>query len=160
MPGVNTIQRLHNEASIGTLNTRTMLKLRTTGINALPIPRHRHSMNVSILSFTPYPGTTIRYRYISEINPLEVIMKRPSWNPKMKQDHLDLLMKPQTHPKHEGIRLLGVTYQEDSTSGTGGQGVLTMKNNPEMKRTFWNEVTTRMKIRNEAVVRMMVRTIW
>jgi hypothetical protein len=160
MPGVSTIQKPHNEVSEERSNTRTMFKPKTTDINVLPIPRHHHSTNDLTPFSTLYPGTTTRYRYTSEMNPLEVTMKKLSGNPKTKQDHQHVLMKPHRRPKHEGIHLLGVTYQEGFTSGTGGQGVLMMKNNPEMKRIFRNEVAVRTTIQNEAVVRMMMRTIW
>jgi hypothetical protein len=109
---------------------------------------------------TLYPGTTTWYQYTSEMNPLKVAMKISQGNPRTKQAHRYILMKPHPKPKHEGIHLLGVTCLEDSTSGIGGQGVLMMRNNPEMKRTFRNEVAMRTMIQNEATVRTMIQTIW
>jgi hypothetical protein len=129
------------------MNPKTLIKPKTTDINASPMPHHHCSTNVSTLSYTLYPGTTTQYQNTSENNPLEVAMKKPSGIPKTKLDYRHVL---RPHPKHKGIHLLGVTYQEDSTSGTQGQDGLTMKNNPEMKRMFWNEVA----------VRTMMWTIW
>jgi hypothetical protein len=140
-------------------NPKTMIELTTTN-NASPIPHHCHSMNHSTLSSTLYPGTTTRYRHISGMNPLEVTMKKPSWNPKPKQDPQHILMKPHLHPRHEGTHLLGVTYQEGSMNGTRGQGVSKTKNNPGMKRTFRNEVAVRTTIQNKGTMRTMMWTIW
>jgi hypothetical protein len=150
MPGVNTIRQPHNEAMEGPSNPKTMIKPKTTAINASPIPHLHHSMNPSTLSSILYPGITIRYWYTSKTNPLEVAMKKPSGNPKTKQVHQHVLMKPHPHPRHERTHLLGVTYEGDSMNGTQGQGVLMTKNNPEMKKTF----------RNEEAMRMMMWTIW
>jgi hypothetical protein len=159
-PGANTIRRQHNEASEEIPNLKMLPKLKTTDINASLIPCRCHNMNISILSSTLYPGTITWYQYISEMNLLEVAMKKSRRNPKTKQDRQHVLMEPQLHRRHEETHPLGITCLEDSTSGTGGQGVLMTKNNPEMKRLYWNEAVTRMMSRNEETSRTMMWTIW
>jgi hypothetical protein len=137
MPGVNTIQESYNKAMKKQSNTKTLFKPKMTEMNASPTPHHHHHTNVLTLSYTLRPGTITQYLIGSKNNTLEVTMKKPSGNPKMRTGHQNVLMKP--HPKHKETLHHGGIYLEDSMNGSCDQDGL-IGNNLEMKRTFRNEV--------------------
>jgi hypothetical protein len=81
---------------------------------------------------------------------LEITIKKPSGNPKMRTINQSLmfqLMKMQGNNKE--THHLGDIYLEVFMSGSFDQASL-IKNNLEMKRTFWNEVA----------MRRLIQTIW